>query len=95
VGLWILGNFAELKMRFEGPDVDEPITSLAMDGDAVWASHGSSLSKYIRGKKVRYELWYFQQMMLNASQGGWSNEPTGNDVNILDNIWLSNTRFNR
>lgn len=32
---------------------DDTISSLTMDGDAVWAAHGMHASKYLRGKKVR------------------------------------------
>ncbi|KAG6829189.1 hypothetical protein H0H92_005389 [Tricholoma furcatifolium] len=35
-----------------GPDAPDQISSLAMDGDAVWAAAGSHALKYIRGKEV-------------------------------------------
>lgn len=35
-----------------GPDVPEQITSLALDGDAVWAASGPHAIKYLRGKPV-------------------------------------------
>ncbi|KAG6908774.1 hypothetical protein DXG01_003386 [Tephrocybe rancida] len=35
-----------------GPDAPEQISSLAMDGDAVWAAAGPYAIKYIRGKEV-------------------------------------------
>lgn len=36
-----------------GPDANEPITSLAMEGKAVWAASGTNAIKYLRGKVVR------------------------------------------
>lgn len=36
-----------------GPDANEPITSLAMEGKAVWAASGTDAIKYLRGKEVR------------------------------------------
>lgn len=35
-----------------GPDAPEQISSLAMDGDAVWVASGPHVIKYIRGKEV-------------------------------------------
>jgi U3 small nucleolar RNA-associated protein 21 len=39
-------------MVFVGPDAPEQISSLAMDGDAVWAASGPHVIKYHRGKEV-------------------------------------------
>lgn len=36
-----------------GPDAPAPITSMAMDGNAVWVSAGPYAIKYLRGKEVR------------------------------------------
>jgi U3 small nucleolar RNA-associated protein 21 len=36
-----------------GPDASDPISSMAMEGDAVWAASGSNIIKYHRGKEVR------------------------------------------
>lgn len=41
------------KFAFVGPDAPEHISSLAMDGDAVWAASGPHVIKYLRGKEVR------------------------------------------
>ena len=44
-----------------GPDAPEPISSLTMDGDAVWAASGPHVIKYLRGKEVRFLCiadWY-------------------------------------
>jgi hypothetical protein len=38
----------------EGQDAPDAITSLAMDGNAVWASAGPHAIKYMRGKEVRF-----------------------------------------
>lgn len=40
-----------------GPDAPEQISSLAMDGDAVWAAAGPYVIKYIRGKEVGLVLY--------------------------------------
>jgi hypothetical protein len=37
---------------FVGPDAPQQISSLAMDGDAVWAASGPHVMKYHRGKEV-------------------------------------------
>lgn len=39
-------------IRFAGQDATDPITSMAMEGDAVWVAAGSNIIKYIRGKEV-------------------------------------------
>lgn len=36
-----------------GPDAADMISSMAMEGDAVWAAAGSHAIKYLRGKEVR------------------------------------------
>ena len=48
----ILGLYAVCSTPCVGPDCQEPITSMAMDGKAVWASAGSDVIKYLRGKEV-------------------------------------------
>jgi U3 small nucleolar RNA-associated protein 21 len=35
-----------------GTELEHPITSLLMDGDAVWATSGSVITKFLRGKPV-------------------------------------------
>ena len=35
-----------------GPDLPEQISSMLMDGDAVWASSGPHVIKYLRGREV-------------------------------------------
>ncbi|KIK59596.1 hypothetical protein GYMLUDRAFT_85896 [Collybiopsis luxurians FD-317 M1] len=49
---WALWNGAKMDLLFVGPEVGEPISSMAMDGDAVWIASGSDVVKYIRGKEV-------------------------------------------
>lgn len=39
-----------------GPDTAEPISAMAMDGDAVWAAAGPRVLKYVRGKEVDLSL---------------------------------------
>nr|GAT60083.1 predicted protein [Mycena chlorophos] len=41
-----------MTLLFVGPDAPDRISSLAMDGDAVWAAAGPHVIKYIRGKEV-------------------------------------------
>lgn len=58
--LFIGKSYAEIYGRvnssLSGPDEAESITSLVMDGVAVWACHGNNISKYIRGRKVDQEI---------------------------------------
>lgn len=46
----------EYKYSALGPDASEPITSVAMDGKAVWAAAGTHVIKYLRGKEVCMRL---------------------------------------
>lgn len=39
-------------LLFVGPEVQDPISCLVMDGDAVWAASGAHVIKYLRGKEV-------------------------------------------
>ncbi|KAG6897135.1 hypothetical protein C0992_003915 [Termitomyces sp. T32_za158] len=49
---WALWEGGKMTLLFVGPDAPEQISSLAMDGDAVWAAAGPHALKYIRGKEV-------------------------------------------
>ncbi|GJJ12631.1 hypothetical protein Clacol_006874 [Clathrus columnatus] len=49
---WALWEGGKMTLLFVGPDMEESISALALDGDAVWAAHGSHASKYLRGKEV-------------------------------------------
>ncbi|KAJ7582969.1 WD40-repeat-containing domain protein [Mycena floridula] len=49
---WAMWEGGKMTLLFVSPDASEPISCLAMDGDAVWASSGSSAIKYHRGKEV-------------------------------------------
>ncbi|KAJ7097769.1 Utp21 specific WD40 associated putative domain-containing protein [Mycena belliarum] len=49
---WALWEGGKMGLLFVGPDASEQISSLAMDGDAVWAAAGSHVIKYLRGKEV-------------------------------------------
>ncbi|KAF8236226.1 Utp21-domain-containing protein [Tricholoma matsutake] len=49
---WALWEGGKMGLLFVGPDAPEQISSLAMDGDAVWASCGPHVIKYHRGKEV-------------------------------------------
>ncbi|KAG5635440.1 hypothetical protein H0H81_011247 [Sphagnurus paluster] len=49
---WALWEGGKMGLLFVGPDAPEQISSLAMDGDAVWAAAGPHAIKYIRGKEV-------------------------------------------
>ncbi|KAF5369178.1 hypothetical protein D9615_009977 [Tricholomella constricta] len=49
---WALWEGGKMGLLFVGPDAPEQISSLAMDGDAVWAAAGPHALKYIRGKEV-------------------------------------------
>ncbi|KAI6036380.1 Utp21-domain-containing protein [Pisolithus microcarpus] len=47
--LWEGGK---MTLLFVGPEVQDPISCVAMDGDAVWCASGLHAIKYIRGKEV-------------------------------------------
>ncbi|KAI0333500.1 Utp21-domain-containing protein [Cubamyces sp. BRFM 1775] len=49
---WAMWEGGKMGLLFVGPDAPMPITSLAMDGNAVWASSGPYVIKYLRGKEV-------------------------------------------
>ncbi|KIY43473.1 Utp21-domain-containing protein [Fistulina hepatica ATCC 64428] len=49
---WSLWEGNNMTLLFVGTEAPEPISCLAMDGDAVWASSGLHVLKYIRGKEV-------------------------------------------
>ncbi|KAJ6502384.1 Utp21 specific WD40 associated putative domain-containing protein [Mycena sanguinolenta] len=49
---WALWEGGKMGLLFVGPDAPEQITCLAMDDDAIWASAGPHVIKYLRGKEV-------------------------------------------
>ncbi|KAF9447264.1 Utp21-domain-containing protein [Macrolepiota fuliginosa MF-IS2] len=49
---WALWEGGKMGLLFVGPDAPEQITSLALDGDAVWAASGPHAVKYLRGKPI-------------------------------------------
>ncbi|KAF5338358.1 hypothetical protein D9611_012522 [Ephemerocybe angulata] len=48
---WALWEGGKMTLLFVGPDAPDQITSMAMDGDAVWVAASTFLIKYIRGKE--------------------------------------------
>jgi hypothetical protein len=59
VGEYVLSiaSVQPLNLSGKGPDAPEQISSLAMDGDAVWAASGTHVIKYLRGKEVMLSLF--------------------------------------
>ncbi|KAI5121673.1 hypothetical protein M0805_002749 [Coniferiporia weirii] len=49
---WALWEGGKITLLFVGPDCADPISCLAMSGDAVWVSTGPHVIKYLRGKEV-------------------------------------------
>ncbi|KAJ3736079.1 Utp21 specific WD40 associated putative domain-containing protein [Lentinula guzmanii] len=49
---WALWNGAKMDLLFVGPEVEQPISCMIMDGDAVWIASGPNMIKFIRGKEV-------------------------------------------
>ncbi|KAI0707610.1 Utp21-domain-containing protein [Earliella scabrosa] len=49
---WAMWEGGKMGLLFVGPDAPAPITSMAMDGNAVWVSAGPYAIKYHRGKEV-------------------------------------------
>jgi hypothetical protein len=58
VGMCSVINLDTFPMAYPGPDAPEHISSLAMDGDAVWAASSLFAIKYLRGKEVSQPLIY-------------------------------------
>ncbi|KII88291.1 hypothetical protein PLICRDRAFT_54133 [Plicaturopsis crispa FD-325 SS-3] len=49
---WAMWEGGKMGLLFVGPDAPEPISSLAMDGNTVYAASGPHVIKYIRGKEI-------------------------------------------
>ncbi|KAF8319292.1 Utp21-domain-containing protein [Clavulina sp. PMI_390] len=49
---WMMWEGEKMTLLFVGSDLEYSITSLLMDGDAVWASGGYYITKFLRGKPV-------------------------------------------
>ncbi|PPQ97575.1 hypothetical protein CVT26_002362 [Gymnopilus dilepis] len=49
---WALWEGGKMTLLFVGPDAPDYISSMAMDGDAVWVASASFVIKYLRGKEV-------------------------------------------
>ncbi|KAF9053016.1 Utp21 specific WD40 associated putative domain-containing protein [Panaeolus papilionaceus] len=49
---WALWEGGKMGLLFVGPDAPDFISSMAMDGDAVWVASGIYVIKYMRGKEV-------------------------------------------
>ncbi|CAA7270921.1 unnamed protein product [Cyclocybe aegerita] len=49
---WALWEGGKMGLLFVGPDAPEQISSMAMDGDAVWITSGIFVIRHIRGKEV-------------------------------------------
>ncbi|KAI0031820.1 Utp21-domain-containing protein [Vararia minispora EC-137] len=49
---WALWEGGKMGLLFVSPDAPDVITSMAVDGDVVWACAGSHALKYLRGKEV-------------------------------------------
>ncbi|CCM04722.1 uncharacterized protein FIBRA_06910 [Fibroporia radiculosa] len=49
---WAMWEGGKMALLFVGPDLPQHITSMCMDGNAVWVSSGPTVIKYIRGKEA-------------------------------------------
>ncbi|KAF7967205.1 hypothetical protein HWV62_35121 [Athelia sp. TMB] len=49
---WAMWEGGKMGLLFVGPDAADMISSMAMEGDAVWAAAGPNVIKYLRGKEV-------------------------------------------
>ncbi|TCD62177.1 hypothetical protein EIP91_007261 [Steccherinum ochraceum] len=49
---WAMWEGGKMGLLFVGPDLSEDISSMAMDGNAVWVASGPNVVKYLRGKEV-------------------------------------------
>ncbi|KAJ3492092.1 hypothetical protein NLI96_g199 [Meripilus lineatus] len=50
---WALWEGGKMTLLFVGQELDEPITSMAMDGNHVWVSAGPNIIQFLRGKEIR------------------------------------------
>ncbi|EJD02387.1 WD40 repeat-like protein [Fomitiporia mediterranea MF3/22] len=77
---WAMWEGGKMTLLFIGPDCELPIACLAMNGDAVWASTGPHIIKYLRGKEVGRltnplesnlsSIYPFGDQMLSLSEDG-------------------------
>ncbi|KAL0946708.1 hypothetical protein HGRIS_012895 [Hohenbuehelia grisea] len=49
---WALWEGGKMTLLFVGPETPSQISSLVMDGDAIWAACGQFAIKFLRGKEV-------------------------------------------
>ncbi|KAH8106793.1 Utp21-domain-containing protein [Cristinia sonorae] len=49
---WAMWEGGKINLLFVGPALPDDITSMAMDGNAVWVASGPNVVKYLRGKEV-------------------------------------------
>ncbi|KAI0062315.1 Utp21-domain-containing protein [Artomyces pyxidatus] len=49
---WALWDGGKMGLLFVGPEAPDTISSMVMDGDAVWAACGPHVLKYMRGKEA-------------------------------------------
>jgi len=75
----------ELKLGI-GPDAPDQISSMAMDGDAVWIAVSNFLIKYIRGKEVRDHGVSLESCSI-VSPGDANRKSSGQHSFIRDDIW--------
>lgn len=76
-----------------GQELDEPITSMAMDGNHVWVSAGPNIIQFLRGKEVCYSI-LLQVRPHNLSPDPKSREPLRDFNNINYHIWFSTSGVN-
>ncbi|KAF8197530.1 Utp21 specific WD40 associated putative domain-containing protein [Pholiota molesta] len=62
---WALWEGGKMTLLFVGPEAPEHISSMAMDGNAVWVASGIYAIKYIRGKENGDHMFLW-----NTADGG-------------------------
>ena len=65
-----------------GQDAPDPISCMAMEGDAVWTASGSCAIKYLRGKEVSLST-YQGSLMLKKIQVGRVTNPLGTPLSSI------------
>jgi len=76
-----------------GSEAQDSITGLAFDGDFIWASTGTHVLKYIRGKEVCVVLAYTTPHTHLSSQVWPLDQSFGDADNCASRVWLSLTDF--
>jgi hypothetical protein len=72
-----------------GTEAPHQISCLAMDGNAVWASSGPLVIKYLRGKEVSPCLTFISADITTFLPGRTHDKSAGNEPVLYHSVWIS------